>query len=144
MSVGARLLARYRALPELPRMALTALLGALTGLVTYEIIYRLNPFEPRATSSWTLSFLLGVVRQHALHRSLTFSGEADRRGAYWPSLGRAYVLYSGSLLWGTGLSYVLTEGLGLHHRLSWLLCLLSTAAISLVFLKRFVFRRESP
>lgn len=101
MNVGQRLLAGYRALPETSRMALTAVLGALTGLVSYEIIYWLNPLEPRATTSWVVSFLLGVTRQHGLHRWLTF----NHRVPYWPSLGRAYVLYSGSLLWGTGLSY---------------------------------------
>lgn len=130
------LLARYRALPETLRMGLTAALGALLGLVIYEIIYRIVWFEPRATVSWTLGFLLGVGRQHALHRHLSFHG---RPAPYWRSLGRAYVMYSGSMLFGAGLNWVLVEVAGLHHRLAWLCCLMSTATISLVFLKRFVF-----
>lgn len=120
-------MARYHALPEKVRMVLTAILGALTGLVTYEILYALNPFEPRATSSWTVSFLIGVVRQHELHRRLTFSHD----GPYWASLRRAYVMYSGSLLFGTGLNGLLTEVFGVHHRLAWFCCLMSTATISL-------------
>jgi len=130
------LVARYHALPEKVRMVTTALLGALIGLATYEVIFAIQPFEPRAPVSWAVAFLIGVVRQHGLHRWLTFP---ERRGPYLASLGRAYLMYAGSLCFGTVLDWSLTEGLGVHHRLAWLACLLSTATISLVFLKRFVF-----
>jgi len=129
-------LARYHALPERLRMVLTAILGAFIGLVTYEIIYWFNPFEPRATTSWAVSFLIGVTRQHGLHRMLTFTHQSP----YWPSLGRAYLMYTGSLLFGTLLNWVLTEGCGINHQAAWFCCLLSTATISLFFLKHFVFK----
>ena len=130
-------LARYRALPENVRLVGTAILGALTGFVTYEVLYWLNPFEPRATLAWSAAFLLGVVRQHGLHRWLTFGDQSP----YWPSLRRAYVMYSGELVVGTGLDWLLTERLGVHHSLAWFCCLMFTATTSLFFLKRFVFRR---
>lgn len=135
----ARLLARYHALPEKVRMVLTAILGALTGLVTYEIFYALDPFEPRATTAWTASFLVGIARQHGLHRLLTFTHPTP----YWRSLRRAYVMYSGTLLWGTGLNWVLTEKLGVGHQVAWFCCLMSTATISLFLLKRFVFAPDA-
>ncbi len=138
---NASLLTRYRAMPENVRMAATAVLGAGLGLLIYEAIYWLMPFHPRAPLSWTLAYLIGVARQHALHRWLTFHSRAS---PYWKSLGRAYVMYSGSLLVGAGLDWWLTSQWGVHHRLAWLVCLCTTAAISFFFLKRFVFVSEKP
>jgi len=123
-------------MPEKVRMLVTAVIGAVIGLITYEIIYALNPIQPRATTSWALAFCIGIARQHALHRWLTFTHESP----YWPSLGRAYVMYSGSAAAGTLLNWGLTAGLGINHRIAWVICLFTTAAISLIFLKRYVFR----
>lgn len=117
-------------------MVVTAGIGALIGLLTYEIIYALNPMQPRAASSWAVAFAIGIARQHALHRWLTFTHDTS----YWPSLGRAYVMYSGSAAAGTLLNWGLTAGLGINHRIAWVICLLTTAMISLIFLKRYVFR----
>jgi putative flippase GtrA len=117
-------------------LVITACLGALIGFVTYEIIYWINPIDPRASTSWFIAFVVGVARQHALHRWLTFSHPTP----YWKSLGRAYVMYSGSLVVTSALNWGLTEQLLLNHRLAWAICLLVTALISLVFLKRYVFR----
>lgn len=135
-----RLLELYRSMPEKVRMGVTAVIGALIGLLTYEIIYFLMPLEPRATISWTLSFIVGVARQHALHRWLTF---AERASSYWKSLRRAYVMYSGSLVVGAVLDWVLVEQFGVNHRLAWFCCLMTTATISLVFLKHFVFHEDA-
>ena len=134
---AAHMVQRYRRLPYRVRLGATALLGALIGLLTYEIIYALNPLQPRAPTSWLLAFAVGITRQYSLHRWLTF----DHRPPYWPSLGRAYVMYSGSALVGTVLDWLLTGPLGLQHRLAWLICLFTTALISLLFLKRYVFAK---
>lgn len=83
MSGGRRALALYHSLPEKLRMVLTAILGALTGLVTYEILYLLNPFEPRATIAWTVSFLLGVTRQHGLATACSPSTTLPPTGPAW-------------------------------------------------------------
>ena len=115
---------------------LTAVLGAAIGWLTYEVIYWFNPFDAyRATTSWFVGFVLGVARQHALHRTLTFT----QKSLYWSSLGKAYLFYSISALLGACANYYLTSVLGLHHRLVWLICLGITASISLLFLKRLVF-----
>ena len=119
-------------------MLVTAIVGAIIGLITYEIIYALNPLQPRATTSWALSFSIGIARQHALHRYLTFTHHSP----YWPSLGRAYLMYSGSATVGTLLNWGLTAGLGVNHRIAWIICLFTTACISLIFLKRYVFRTK--
>jgi len=127
---------RYRAFPEPVRIVSTAFIGAALGYATYQIIYALNPLQERATTSWLLAFILNIARQHALHRSLTF----EHSGPYWPSLGRAYVMYSGSAAATTALNWRLTTIGGLNHNAAWAICMGLTATISLAFLKRFVFR----
>jgi len=134
---GERLVARYHRMPENLRLAVTAVIGAGMSLVTYEIIYLLNPLEHRATTSWALSFVVNITRQHALHRWLSFTHPTR----YWPSLLRAYVMYSGTAVLTTFMNYWLTAH-GMHHRLVWLLCTLTTGLISYLLLKRYVFRKE--
>lgn len=130
-------LRRYRALPEPARVVGTAVIGASIGYITYLIVFAVNPLPWRATTSWLAAFLINVARQHALHRTLTFGDES----AYWPSLRRAYLMYSGTALATTTLNWYLTVDRGLDHQRAWLACLGLTALISLVFLKRFVFQR---
>lgn len=122
--------------PETIRMLVVAAIGVILGFVTYEIVYYLNPFSPKATVSWVFAFLIGIARQHALHRKFTFSHQTP----YFKSLYKAYVVDIGGLVFSTGLNWFLAETLQLHHRLVWALCLAATALISLVFLKKYVFK----
>lgn len=122
-------------IPENPRLVLVAIFGGLVGLVVYEIIYYFNPITPRASSSWLLSFLIGVPRQHALHRWLTYVDSTP----YWPSLKRAYFLYSSLLVLTTSLNYLLVEFLHVHHRIAWLICASTGGLINFFILKRFVY-----
>jgi putative flippase GtrA len=122
-------------LPEKARLALVALLGALIGLVIYEVVYFINPFEPRAPTSWLVAFALGVPRQFVLHRWLTFDSDAP----YGPRLARAYGLYASIALLTTGLNWLLVEQLGVPHRLAWLACITTTGLINLFALKPLVF-----
>ena len=134
-----RFVTSYHRLPEKVRLVLTAILGATIGWITYEVLYWLNPLTTyRATTSWGLSFLVGVAMQHGLHRWLTFTHQSP----YLRSLGRAYLFYSGSALLGALTNYYLTVILGVHHRLAWLVCLGFTALSGVFFLKRFVFVGE--
>lgn len=135
-----RLLAHFRALPETLRMVSVAILGALIGLVTYEIVYFFNPIEPRAPSSWLVSFAIGVPRQFSLHRWLTF----DSNVPYAPHLLRAYLLYSTIAAITTGLNWLLVEHLGVAHRLAWLACISTTGLINLFALRPIVFGRAHP
>ncbi|QXP61156.1 GtrA family protein [Olleya sp. HaHaR_3_96] len=121
------------------RILIVAIIGAAFSFFTYEIIFYLNPFSPRATISWSVAFVIGVARQHALHRYFSFQ---DKR-AYFISLYRAYVVDFSGLVFSAALSWFLSQILQFNYRLTWLCCLLSTAVISLVFLKRFVFKSES-
>ncbi len=122
-------------LPETPRLILVALSGGLIGLVVYEFVYYFNPLTPRATTSWLVSIMIAVPRQHALHRWLTYID----RTPYWASLGRAYLLYSSVAALTTLLNYLLVENLQLHHRLAWLICIATAATINLFLLKRVVY-----
>jgi len=134
-----KLIEKYKQLPENLKIILTALIGAAIGFITYEIVYFINPISPKASTSWIIAFIIDVARQHALHRWLTFNHKTN----YWKSLFRAYIMYSGSLLITTALNWTLTEILDFHYRLAWLICLLIKALISLVFLKKFVFKPET-
>lgn len=124
---------------ELVRMLLIAVLGAVLSFATYEVVFYLNPYSPKATISWVLAFLIGVARQHALHRYYTFR----HKESYVRSLYRAYVVDIGALLFSSGLNWFLSEVLGMNHRLVWLICLSSTAIISLVFLKKYIFKVQN-
>ena len=121
------------------RLAVVALVGAAIGYITYELIYFLVRWEPRSTISWTLAFIIGVVRQHYLHRRWTFQLFRRPLG----SLVRAFILYSGSATTGAAVNYTLVDLMGVNHRIAWFVCLLITATFSLVFLKSFVFKIHS-
>lgn len=132
-------LQRFRRLPEKLRLAIVAVLGALIGLVTYELIYFINPFQPRAPSSWLVSFAIGVPRQYSLHRWLTF----DSGVPFGPRLARAYVLYASIAVVTTALNWLLVEQLAVPHRLAWLACVTTTGLINAFALKRLVFREAA-
>jgi putative flippase GtrA len=127
---------KFYEIPQIIRMLITALIGAFIGFLTYELICWLNPVTLyRATSSWMLSFLIGIARQHGLHRVFTFT----HKSPYWRSLGRAYLFYSASAIIGSALNLYLTKILSIHYRLAWLSCLVITALISVLFLEKLVF-----
>ena len=128
---------KYIKSKEFTRMVSIAILGAIIGFITYEIIYYFNPFSPRATLSWILAFIIGTARQHALHRHFTFLFKTH----YWESLYRAYILDFGVLVSTSALNWFLTEIIHVDHRLAWFSCLVLTAIISLIFLKQFVFKK---
>jgi putative flippase GtrA len=134
-----RIIKKFRKLPEWLRLILTALLGVIIGFITYEIIYLINPLRPRASSSWLMAQTIGIARQHALHRWLTFHHFTP----YWKSLFRAYLMYSASLVLTSGLNWYLTEIIQMHHRIAWIICLLLAAMISLIFLRKYVFKTKS-
>lgn len=122
-------------LPQNIRMVIVAIAGALIGLLTYNILYWLIPFQPRATICWSVSFFIGIARQHGLHRAFTFTHPSP----YWESLFRAYIMYSGSAVIGMIVNYILTQIWHVDHMAAWLVCLFITASISFLFLKKKVF-----
>ncbi|WP_298418326.1 GtrA family protein [uncultured Kordia sp.] len=127
---------RFYKQSESVRMLCIAILGVIFGFITYEMIYFINPFSPNATISWMFAFVVGIARQHALHRHFTF----QHKTSYFKSLYRAYVVDISALLFSTGFNWFLSEILNINHRIVWVCCLLSTALISLVFLKKYIFR----
>lgn len=121
---------------EFIRMLIIAVVGAVLGFVTYETIYYFNPFYPKATLSWFVAFVIGVARQHWLHRYYTFQYKIP----YIKSLYRTYIVDFGALFFSSGLNWFLSEVLNFNHRLTWLICLLASALISLMFIKKYIFK----
>jgi putative flippase GtrA len=130
---------RFDRLPEKLRLLLVALAGAAIGLATYQLIYWINPLQPRAPTSWLAAFVIGVPRQYSLHRSLTFRSNVP----YAPRLARAYVLYSCIAVVTTALNWWLVERLAVPHHLAWLACISTTGAINLFALKPLVFGQRA-
>lgn len=128
-------LAGFQRLPEELRLALVALLGALIGLATYQLIYWINPFQPRAPTSWLASFVIGVPRQFSLHRTFTFASTAP----FGPRLLRAYALYACIAALTTSLNWLLVERFAVSHHLAWFTCISTTGLINLFALKPLVF-----
>ena len=124
---------------EVERVASVALFGTLVSWLTYELIFLINPIEPRATTSWFLTYLTAVVRQHHLHRIISFPGPKANYAATF----RRQVVVNGTLLClGGGLNYVLVEIADMHHRLAWLICMALVATSNYLSMKFFVFRRH--
>jgi putative flippase GtrA len=123
--------------PELVRIAITAAIGTVLAWVTYEMVYALNGLEPRATTSWAIAFTIGIFRQHHLHRTLSFPAV---RLNYGISLGREVLASLVIITASAVLNYTLTIVADLHHRLAWVVCLVSVATLEYALMKLFVFR----
>jgi len=123
--------------PELVRIAIVAAIGTVLAWITYEVVFALNGIEPRATTTWIFAFLIGVFRQHHMHRTLSFPSV---RAAYCTSLRREALASVCILGASAGLNYWLTAVSGLHHRLAWAVCLAGVAALEYALMKLYVFR----
>ena len=140
MSKGLGLLEAFsnwvRKKSELERVAIAAAIGTILAWLTYELIFYFNPLEPRATSSWTIAFVVGVFRQHHLHRTLSFpNSRRSYSGSLWREGAAALVI----LIVSASLNYWLTQHIFLHHRVAWASCLVSVAALEYGLMKFFVF-----
>lgn len=122
---------------EIVRVGIAAAIGTLLAWVTYELVFFLNPLEPRATTSWAVAFLIGVFRQHHIHRVLSFPNSVF---SYSGSLSREAVASIIILIAGAGLNFLLTQRFGIHHRMAWGSCLISVAALEYGLMKFFIFR----
>lgn len=125
--------------PEVERVASVALFGTLVSWLTYELIFLVNPLEPRATTSWFLTYLTAIVRQHHLHRVISFPGP---KAGYAATFRRQVVVNVTLLGLGGGLNYGLVELAGMHHRPAWLICMALVATANYLSMKFFVFRRR--
>ena len=123
-------------LPQIARFGVVGIFGVLSGWITYEIIYWINPFvEFKATVSLTLAWILGVPRQHALHRWLTFTFPTS----YWNSLWKAYLSYSSGAIASISVNLWIVEGIGVHHRLGWLFSTICGVGFNYIGLRFFAF-----
>ena len=123
---------------EFYRVALVAAIGTIASYATYELVFWVNFIEPRATTSWAISFVIGVFRQHHLHRHLSFPKAS---AAYNVTLQREWLSSLIVLIFSVGLNFYLTQKLSFHHRMAWAICITSAAGVEYGLLKFFVFRR---
>ena len=137
MTAVKRLLTRIHRWNKFARISVVAATGVILSWVTYEIVYLINFLEPRASTSWFISFVLGVIRQHHLHRLISFP-ETETR--YLTSLRRDFVSSIGLLFASSTLNWILTEPLDLHHRLAWAVCIVTVAGCTYILMKTYIFR----
>lgn len=124
---------------EIIRVGITATIGTAAAFVTYEIVFHFNWLEPRATISWAIAFVIGVFRQHHLHRVLSFPSSPVRYGV---SLRRDWLASLLVLICSVIANFTLTERIALHHRQAWAICLIGASGLEYALLKFFVFRRS--
>jgi putative flippase GtrA len=118
------------------RFGLSGLLGIVVGLLLYEFTYAISaPVRYRATFSYVVSYLVGIVVQHALHRQITFG----KGTPYLRSLRRTFVVYPIVLLVGSAANLFFVRAAGLHHRLAFWLTVVVSGLLSFVGLRFFAF-----
>ena len=122
------------------RFFVVGVIGNLIGLAIYAAIFSIVQYEPRAAISWFLSSIVGIWKQHGLHRIFTFT---DSREDYLRSLIKAYLSYSFIIASGTICHWSLVSILGVYHYYSWLITQVIHVAISFLILRRFVFKPNS-
>ncbi len=133
-----KLLTSLRRRPEVVRVVLVGIVGLFLSWVTYEIVFFLVRFEPRATISWFIAYILGIFRQHHLHRLISFPNPPVR---YRISLARDYISGGVLLALSTALNWILNELFDMNYQVVWLICTAFVGLSDYLAMKRFVFRR---
>ncbi len=119
------------------RFVVVGVIGNLIGLAIYALIYSTVQLEPRAAISWFLSALVGIWKQHGLHRMFTFT---DSRDSYSRSLGKGYLGYSVIITSGTLVHWFIVSILGVYHYYSWFITKAFNLSFSFLVLRKFVFK----
>lgn len=123
-------------IPEKMRLLIVASIGAVLGWLTYEFLFFILPTaQHKAVYSWILNYIIGVFRQHWLHKKITFTQDVP----YWSSLGKAFVYYLSSGIFCGIMDFIFVEVFHINYRISWFLCLILAAILGLLFLKKTVF-----
>lgn len=114
------------------------LIGNSIGWVIYNLIFIANPYTwNKATTTWLVSYLIGVAQQHEMHRRWTFN---DSDEEYLSSLLKSYLAYSLGLIVSTAVNFYLINLLNLGLQLSWLFSVISSIVVNYFFLKRLAFK----
>ncbi len=112
-------------------------IGNAIGWIIYNLIYILNPYDwNKATTTWLVSYLIGVAQQHEMHRRWTFFDSEEK---YISSLGKSYLAYSLGLVISTLVNFSLVNSLDVHIQISWFLSVVSSVVVNYIFLKRLAF-----
>lgn len=103
---------------------------AMQSAFSQEMNKPVSPLYPyreySAALSWTLSYAMSIVWQHALHRYLVFGPVA----AYWKSLFHTYISYTLGLVLSSLFSTLFTVYLHIPHQISFGLTLGVTGVIN--------------
>ena len=123
---------------QVTRFVVVGVIGRLIGLAIYALIYSIVQIEPRAAISWFLSALVGIWKQHGLHRMFTFT---ESREPYLRSLGKGYLGYSVIIASGTLVHWFIVSTLGVYHYYSWFITQAFNLSFSFLVLRNFVFKQ---
>tara|TARA_Y100000588_G_scaffold355897_1_gene411563 strand:- start:24 stop:425 length:402 start_codon:yes stop_codon:yes gene_type:complete len=129
---------KWDAVPQAYRFVIVGGIGTIIGWFIYNAIYIVNPMlEYRASISWSVSYVAGVIIQHGMHYSLTFR---ESESNYFDSLRGAYFSYSLVLLFSTVFNGIIVEIIEIGHQISWFLTTIISAVMSYFLLRRFSFQ----
>jgi len=122
---------------EFARFVAVGPLGVGLGALQFELLWLVNPWtEYRASSTWLVSSLVGVLWVHALHCRFTFAATA--RGRWRATLGRAYLLYTSSVALGTLIMWGLVDEVGVRRTPAWFITTALTSLFNFVVLRRML------
>jgi putative flippase GtrA len=122
------------------RFLVVGALGNFLGWGFYALAYQAVPVVAyKPTISWVISFHLGVIVQHHLHRFYTFQTTFI---PYVRSLFRSYISYLGVFIYGLIFNFTFNEFLNIYHHYSFAFTLIVSIPFSYLILGKFAFEKS--
>lgn len=126
---------------QLLRYMLAGVIIFFVGMGQYECLHSLLPSGRwHASGVWVVHFLIGTLWTHGIHRWFTFSGAP--RVPYVPSIVRTYAAYSGILVAGSGMMFLLCDLSRVHHLTGWVVTTITTSSLNFLAMRSFTIVRE--
>ena len=128
--------------PHLVRYMSASCISFALGLLQYNLLYSIVPVRVyRSTTCWVLSFFIGTLWVHALHRWFTFKDM--RRRPYFSSLMRTYLGYAGTQTIGAIAMLMCCDIGHWNHTAVWIAVSSVLSLFTFPFLRHFALAREN-
>lgn len=123
------------------RYLLAGIIIFFVGMGQYECLHSLLPSGRwHAGGVWVVHFFIGTLWTHGIHRWFTFSGIP--RLPYFLSIMRTYAAYSGILLIGSAMMFLLCDLGRVYHLTGWAVTTITTSALNFLAMRSFTIVKE--